>query len=47
MALNHIMNEKDNQVVQNMNLIGENKSNINIINSMMENQPNKSLENYQ
>ena len=46
-ALNHIMNEENKQAVQNLNMIGENKLNINIINSMMENQPNKSLENYQ
>ena len=46
-ALNHIMNEENNQAEQNLNLIGGNKSNINIINSMMENQPNKSFEKYQ
>jgi len=46
-ALNHIINEENNQAQQNFNLMEENKSNINIINSMMENQPNKSLENYQ
>ena len=45
-ALNHIMNEENNQAMQNFNLIDESKSNINIINSMMENQPNKSSENY-
>jgi len=46
-ALNNIMNEENNRAVQNFNLIEENKSNINIINSMIENQPNKILENYQ
>ena len=45
-ALNHIMNEENNQAMQNFNLIDESKSNINIINSIMENQPNKSSENY-